>query len=244
MNFNAGAGDEDLNLAVRRSQFKTESSKEAEELRLAKEASCASLAASSKEAEEIRLALALSLDTTTTTATTTSTTTGETKGETKGETNVTCSEIIYDAARSGKYDIIWLSLGSSGKNQDVCDPSIMDPDYVGMKYYYQQMPHRLQAAAVEGNRILVVLVNSSSWHGMHYRWSAFKNGAWEQLQSSDLLAVFKFVAGSWNSLPATTPRFCVRALDLRSSRARTNDTFLLRDIPSSAGPPGRRPSMR
>eukprot|EP00729_Bicosta_minor_P005208 gene5208-26167_t len=83
---------------------------------------------------------------------------------------------VLDAAKSGSFDIIWLSLGCGlsdcGAGGAIAKPGVIDSGGgEGTNcYYYQHLPERLQRlAANHGTRVLVVLVDSTPFEPFEER---------------------------------------------------------------------------
>ena len=95
---------------------------------------------------------------------------------------------VLDAAKSGSFDIIWLSLGCGlsdcGAGGAIAKPGVID--FGGGEgtngYYYQHLPERLQRlAANHGTRVLVVLVDSTPFEPFEER------GCWDAIPPPDNL---------------------------------------------------------
>lgn len=87
---------------------------------------------------------------------------------------------VLDAAKSGSFDIIWLSLGCGlsdcGAGGAIAKPGVIDSGGgEGTNgYCYQHLPERLQRlAANHGTRVLVVLVDSTPFEPFEER------GCWD-----------------------------------------------------------------
>jgi hypothetical protein len=75
------------------------------------------------------------------------------------------ARIIYEAATSGRYNLIWLSAGcgcnSCGDKSGATWRPVMLPalESVGGAYYYQHLPSRVQQRAAAADRVLVLLID-------------------------------------------------------------------------------------
>ena len=117
---------------------------------------------------------------------------------------------VLDAAKSGSFDIIWLSLGCGlsdcGAGGAIANPGAID--YGGGEgtngYYYQHLPERLQRlAANHGTRVLVVLADSTPFEPFEERgcWDAIPPPAYlpcgygYRVHSTLAITVVQFVWG-------------------------------------------------